>query len=299
MDETTIRFIQDLLEERAETQEEVKAIKTDLEETKTQMAMIMAHLNQKKEIIGAGTKTTLPDMVTQAAIPGKNQQQKPAPKSTPKKEKGHPTKNTFVEAAMRPIVNTPVQEVDGKHDGFIIVNHTKRARTLEGVRRQRQTLSEEQMDRMKNGLSRRNREVKEIFVRGWKETESYSIMRNFFEGLGIKSSWLRELTWISKETLQIIVRAEHMDKIQTKVNECEGIFVDEGFDWAKYIQKKNKKSLEETIKGINKQIQRLKGSSRPVRETLKGQRDQVEAYLKNSQKELLEQPTQAPLMGDH
>jgi hypothetical protein len=44
-------------------------------------------------------------------------------------------------------------------------------------------------------------------------------MRSFFGGLGIPSAWIRELMWISKETLQIIVKAEQLDKIKEKINE--------------------------------------------------------------------------------
>jgi hypothetical protein len=209
------------------------------------------------------------------------------------------TKRSFVEVATRQKETTPDIKT-GNHEGFTIVNHTKRSRMIGTGQKERPSLPKEQFERMIHGLSRKNKEVKILFVRGWKATESYSVMRNFFGDLKIASTWVKEMMWTNKDTLQMVVGEDKMDEIKSKINECPGIFVDEGYDWKRAISEKSKKGLGETLKGINKQIERLKGSSRPVRELITAQRDQVEMCIREShQKETLAQPTQAPLMGNH
>lgn len=154
----------------------------------------------------------------------------------------------------------------------------------EGLHKPRQTLPEQQMERMKNGQPGNKREVVTMFVRGWEDTGRYSLMRDFFEGLGIQSSWIREMTWTSAETLQIMVQERYSDEIKSKIRGHGKIFVDEKFDWDKVMAEKSMKRLEDTLVGISKQIGRLGEQSMPVQKTLTTQRDRVEVYLDNLQR---------------
>ena len=164
-------------------------------------------------------------------------------------------------------------------DGFITVNRAKRKIHQDEPHGPRYALSGRQMERVANGLPGSSRETETLFVRGWKETGRYSLLRNFFEGLDIPSSWIREMTWNSAETLQMIVQEAHADEVRSKIRGHGSIFIDESYNWHKAATNKGVKHIEDTIKGIDRRLERLSGQFIPVGMTLTSQSVELKAHL--------------------
>ena len=137
---------------------------------------------------------------------------------------------------------------------------------------------------MWDGLPANNQEVKIMYIGGWKKSERYGIIRANFEDAGIRSAWIREMAWVDRQVLQMIVREDHVEEIKEIVRgRGTQLLVDEKFDWAKAIEKKDMKSLKSMVRGIKKQLARPTGMSPEVRKILVGQIRQAEGHTKSSE----------------
>lgn len=254
-------------EENRRLQEENRKLREENQTLKEEITSLKANMEKRFEKI---------EKSIEAMHEGKQQT---------KEEKGQSYKTVLVEhnkeekkqKIWTTAIETKRQDPDPTGEG----NDTTLTREYGRMNNKRRELSEDEIERLLDGKKHRPNALQTIYVTGFVQRERYSIMRSFFDKLGIQSRWITTMNWLRDTTLQMVVFEEKTQEIQTILRErSKKIRVDDKYDMSAEI--KTIEDLKRAIKRTGEQIERLPVNMWKTREHLGGIKQTLESRMTES-----------------